>query len=119
MAKATKKILIVEDDKDFLWILRQNFELEGIPVLFALNGEEGLAMAIQEKPDLIMMDILMPKMDGLAMAKELKKNGVDAQLVFLTNFKDTDHISKAMETVGEVDYMIKSDVHIDEIITRI
>ena len=65
-------ILIVEDDKSFLWILRQGFEAEGFSVVFAQDGEEALEMAVSEKPDLILLDILLPKMDGITMAKKLK-----------------------------------------------
>jgi len=118
MDKINKKILIVEDDKAFLWILRQSFDSEGFSVIFAQNGEEGLKMAIEEKPDLILLDILLPKMDGIAVAKNLREKGIKAQIIFLTNLKDAEHISKAVEIVKETDYIVKSDVHVDQIIAR-
>lgn len=119
MQKTDKKVLIVEDDEAFLWILKQSFDGAGFSVFFAQNGEEGLNMAIQEKPDLILLDILMPKMDGLIMAKKLKEAGCNSQIIFLTNFKDTDHINQAVEIVQETDYIVKSDVHVDQIISRV
>ncbi len=114
-----KKILIVEDDKNYLWLLRQSFEAEKLSVVFALDGEEGLKMAEEEKPDLILMDILMPKMDGIEVAKKLKEKGIKAQIIFLTNLKDEEHISKAVEAMKETDYIVKSDVHLDQIVARV
>lgn len=114
-----KKILIVEDDKDFLWLLRQGFEGEDLTVIYSLDGEDGLAMAEKENPDLIMIDILLPKMDGITMAKKMVEKGIKAPKMFLTNFKDEEHISQAMEALGGgADYIIKSDLHIDEIVER-
>ncbi len=119
MAKETKKVLIVEDDKDFLWILRQSFENQGLSLSYALDGEEGLAMAEKEKPDLMLIDIFMPKMDGITMAKQIKEKGINCQMIFLTNFKDAEHISQVMDITGGADYIVKADVHVDEIITRV
>lgn len=114
-----KKILIVEDDKDFLWILRQSFSSPDLSVVYALDGEEGLAIAEKEKPDLILVDILLPKMDGIVMAKRIKERGIKSQMIFLTNLSDPVHISQVLEAVGETDYIVKSDVHIDAIVDRV
>jgi len=114
-----KKILIVEDDKDFLWILRQSFNNQPLLVVYAMDGEEGLVMAENEKPDLIMVDILLPKMDGVTMAKKIKEKGIESQIIFLTNMKDLKHINEALDAVGETDYIVKSDVHIDTIVKRV
>ena len=119
MDEINKKILIVEDDKSFLWILRQSLENEGFSVIFAQDGEEGLKMAEEEKPDLILLDILLPKMDGITMARKLKGKGIKSQIIFLTNLKDAEHISEAVEVVKETDYIIKSDLHIDQIVDRV
>ncbi|MCX6718443.1 MAG: response regulator [Candidatus Staskawiczbacteria bacterium] len=116
MEKSNKKILIVEDDKEFLWILRQSFDKEGFFVVFAQDGEEGLKMAEEEKPDLVLLDILLPKMDGITMAKKLKEKGINLHIIFLTNLKDAGHIGEAVEIVKETDYIIKSDLHIDQIV---
>lgn len=117
--EANKKVLIVDDDKEYLWILRQGFDNEGFSVVFAQDGEEGLKMAEAEKPDLILLDILMPKMDGITMAKKLREKGIKSQIIFLTNLKDEEHISKAVEAVKETEYIIKSDLHIKQIIERV
>jgi len=119
MADINKKILIVEDDKNFLWILKQSFVSEGFSVFIAEDGEIGLDLAEKEKPDLILLDILMPKMDGIAVAKRLKETGNKAQVMFLSNLKDVQHISEAMDTVKETDYLIKSDFHVDTIVSMV
>ncbi len=118
MAKTiNKKILIVEDDKDFLAILQKKFTAEGFSIIAAENGEEAIDIAEREKPDLILSDILMPKMDGLAMAKKIKEFNKNVPIIFLTNLKDTDYTDD-MEKSGEFDYLIKSELRIDDIVAK-
>jgi DNA-binding response OmpR family regulator len=117
MTDANKKILIVEDSKSYLWILSQTFVKEGFIVLTAENGEDGLITATKEKPDLILLDITMPKMDGITTAKKMKESGVQAPIIFLTNMSDVKHISDAVETA--VDYIIKSDISVEDIVIRV
>lgn len=119
MPKSSKKVLIVEDDKDFLWLLRQGFDNQDFSVLYALDGEDGVAQAEKEKPDLIVMDILLPKLDGIAASKKIREKGITSKIIFLTNFKDAKHITEALEAAGETDYMVKSDVRLDAILARV
>ncbi len=114
-----KKVLIVEDDKDFLWILKQSFSNQLFSVLFTEDGEEGLVMAEKEKPNLIVVDILMPKMNGIEMVQKLKERGIMPKIIFLTNLKDENHISQVMEITGGADYIVKADVPISTIIERV
>ena len=110
---------MVEDDKDFSWILKQSFENQDFVVLCAQDGQEGLAMAEKENPDLIIVDIMLPKINGIEMTKKIKENGSKAQIIFLTNSNDTDYIRQAVETVSETDYIIKADIPVDKIIARV
>ena len=119
MDEIKKKILMVEDDKDFSWILKQSFENQDFVVLCAQDGQEGLAMAEKENPDLIIVDIMLPKINGIEMTKKIKENGSKAQIIFLTNSNDTDYIRQAVETVSETDYIIKADIPVDKIIARV
>lgn len=119
MSKTLKKVLIVEDDKDFLWLLRLNFENNNLAVVSAQNGEEGLVLAEKENPDLIIIDIMMPKMDGITMAKKIREKGILSKMIFLTNMNDSKHIQEAIEISGETDYIIKADMHIDLIVERV
>jgi DNA-binding response OmpR family regulator len=114
----SKKILIVEDDKDFLFILKTKFTSEGFSVVTAEDGEEGLAAAEREKPDLIIADILMPKMDGIEMAKKIRESDKNVLVIFLTNVKDEDYI-KNIENLNEFDYLIKSDSPINDIVEKV
>lgn len=117
MAKLNKKILIVEDSKSYLMIISQKLEEEGFDVACAENGERGLIAAKNEKPDLILLDIDMPVMDGIIMSKKLKESGSEAPIIFLTNMGDLKHISDATETA--TDYIIKSDLNTEGIIARV
>ncbi|MBX4200686.1 response regulator [Candidatus Parcubacteria bacterium] len=114
----TKKVLIVEDDKDFSYLLEQSFNNQGMDMSYAHDGEEGLALAEKINPDLIMIDILMPKMDGIEMARQVRAKGISSKIIFLTNFKDLDHISQAIEVAGEADYIVKADMHLADIVKR-
>jgi adenylate cyclase len=71
------KVLVVDDDPVIIKLLQVNFEMEGYDVIAAANGEEGLAMARSEAPDIVVSDVMMPKMDGLQLAAEMK---ADAEL---------------------------------------
>ena len=117
MAPKIKKILIVEDDEDFLFILKTKFTAEGFSVVTAKDGEEGIRVAEKEKPDLIFTDVLMPKMSGIEMAKKIKESNENALIIFLTNMKDSDDTSEVKKS-GEFDYLIKSDLRISEIVEK-
>jgi two-component system, OmpR family, alkaline phosphatase synthesis response regulator PhoP len=118
MTKQKKKILIAEDERSLLLLLQEEFTNEGFSVVTALDGEEGLAVAEKEKPDLILLDIRMPKIDGITMARKLKEAGNNTPIIFLTNLDDVEHTSKALE-VNQTDYLIKSDWKFEEILEKV
>lgn len=113
-----KKILVVEDELPLQMALKDELEGEGFLVLIASNGEDGLEIAKKEKPDLALVDILLPKMNGIDMAREIKKLNLSTIMIFLTNFSDVGHIASASEVVY-ADYLIKSDWSISDIIKRV
>jgi len=117
MKKEQKKVLIVEDEKSLLDIMREEFKEAGFLVATAMDGQEGLAAAKKESPDLILLDIAMPKMDGLTMAKELAAAGKDIPIIFLTNLDDLDHVSNAIG-LGSFDYLIKSNWKLEDVVKR-
>ncbi len=118
MTKLNKKILIAEDDRSLLSALQETFTNEGFSVVTALDGEEGLTMAEKEKPDLLLLDIRMPKMDGITLARKLKEAGTKAPIIFLTNLDDLKHISDAIE-VSQADYLIKSDWKLEDVVKKV
>ena len=116
--KINKKVLIVEDDKDFLSILKTKFVDEGFSVVTAQDGEEGIFMAEKERPDLVLSDVLIPKVDGIEMAKKIRNFNKDVAVVFLTNLKDVEY-TKKIEESGDFDFMIKSDLRISDIVDKV
>ncbi len=118
MTKINKKILIAEDDRSLLSTLQEELTDEGFSVVTALDGEEGLIVAKKEKPDLLLIDIKMPKIDGITMARKLKEAGINVPIIFLTNFDDLQHISEAIE-ISKSDYLVKSDWKLKDIVKKV
>lgn len=115
-----KKILIVEDETSLRNALRDKLGLEGFIVLEAKNGEEGLDVALRDHPDLILLDIIMPKMDGLTMLKKLREDvwGKNTKVILLTNLSDNEKVSEAL-LQGSYDYLVKSDWKIGDVVAKI
>jgi len=115
-----KKILIVEDETSLRNALRDKLMLEGFITLEAKNGEEGLDVALRDHPDLILLDIIMPKMDGLTMLKKLREDvwGKNTKVILLTNLNDNEKVSEAL-LQGSYDYLVKSDWKIEDVVTKI
>ncbi|MEI8103717.1 MAG: response regulator [Candidatus Moraniibacteriota bacterium] len=115
-----KHILIVEDEKSLRRVLRDKLVLEGFTVSEAANGEEGLQMAVEERPDLILLDIVMPKMNGLEMFKRLRETpwGKTARAIILTNLGEENEIVTALEE-GIPDYLVKKDWSLAHLVEKI
>ncbi|HET8575302.1 MAG TPA: response regulator [Candidatus Paceibacterota bacterium] len=113
----SKKILIVEDDRALRTILGDRLREDAYEVIEASDGEAGLQMAKESHPDLILLDIIMPKMDGIEMLAELRKDvwGKGANVIMLTNLSAEDQKSAAREQ-GVADYLVKSDWDIEGIV---
>jgi DNA-binding response OmpR family regulator len=79
-----QRVLIIEDEPDMVLGLRDNFEYEGYDVLVARDGKEGLSRALADNPDVILLDIMLPKMSGLDVCRQLRSNGVDTPVIMLT-----------------------------------
>lgn len=117
MAQTNKKILIVEDELSLRNALRDKLLSENFAVLEAKNGEKGLAVALREHPDLILLDIIMPVMDGISMLKKLRGDewGKDAPVIILTNLSDSKSISDSMNE-NITNYLVKSDWKLEDIV---
>ena len=112
-----KKILVVEDELAYAKLLYDQLASVGYEVLAVYDGKIGLETAIKEKPDLILLDIRMPVMDGMAMLKELREDawGKDVNVIMLTNLDDSANISNAMED-KILRYVVKSETTLDSVI---
>ena len=112
-----KIILLVEDDPLILRMYQTKLTNDGYKVNTAFNGEEAIIQAKKEKPDLIFLDVMMPKMNGVETLKALKGDPQTAQIpvIILTNLGDkTDDIQKAKE-LGALDYMVKSQISLKQL----
>ncbi len=114
------KILVAEDDKLISGSLCEALRASGYETDAAFDGEEALKKIKEDKPDLVLLDILMPKLDGISVLWELKANPETASMpvIVLTNVGDVDTISKIVEA-GAVDYLLKSDQSMDDIVQKV
>lgn len=112
-----KSVLIVEDDKFLSNIHKARFAKEGYETRHATNGEEAIKMAREKKPDLILLDLIMPIKDGFETLQELKsdENLKDVKVVVLSNLGQEEDMKRAKE-LGALDYIIKADVSFREIL---
>ena len=115
-----KKILIIDDDEVFKKTLSAKLELLTYEVIWASDGEEGLAKSISEKPDLILLDMKMPKLDGIGF---LKKRQADQDLpkvpiLITSNISTIDKISEGV-SLGVKGYIIKSNETLDTIVKEV
>lgn len=114
-----KKVLIIEDEEVLLKSLQMALE-EKYEVLLATTGKEGLAKAQADKPDLIILDIMLPDVNGLDVLKQLKEdektNGID--VIISTNLGNQETISKILAAGGK-EYIVKSDWKIEDIVKKV
>jgi len=117
--KEVKIILIVEDEAPLRQALADKLGREGFKVLEAVNGQEGLERALKEHPDLILLDIAMPIMDGTTMLKNLRKDkwGKRVSVIILTNYSAVEKVPEVLES-GAHDYIVKSS-RLEDIINLI
>lgn len=120
MPKIAEKILIVEDEISIINPLQIKLKKEGFQVLTADNGKKGLAVALKERPDLILLDIVMPVMDGLTMLEKLKEDkiGRKINIVILTNLTQLGG-EQSFDKRQVADYLVKSEWKIDDLIKKI
>lgn len=120
MANKKHTILIIEDEIDLRQLLRKKLTDENFNILEADNGEMGFKMAISQHPDIILLDIVMPIMDGLAMLKELRQDewGKNAMVIILSNLSEAEKVDAGLEK-SVYDYLVKSDWEPDDIVNLI
>ncbi len=120
MPEKSKKIVIVEDDKILLKALNVELLGVGFDVISAVDGEAGLKLVKKEIPDLVILDLLLPKMNGFDVLAALKEDEAtkNIPIVILTNLGEDENRKKGME-MGATDYLIKSSVGIEDITTKV
>jgi len=115
-----RKILIADDEESMLHALTDTFKSADFDVFGVKNGEEGLEIAFKEHPDVILIDILMPKMDGVTMLKKIREDewGKNVPVMILTNLSDAEKIAEAVED-GICSYLIKTEWSLEDIVKKV
>ncbi|MEK7067911.1 MAG: response regulator [Patescibacteria group bacterium] len=104
------KLLLVEDDQVLADLYRTRFEADGFVVVRAEDGEQALELASAEKPDIILLDIMIPKLDGFAVLEQLKKNKAlhKIPVIITSNLGQPEDMARG-KALGAVDYFVKAD----------
>jgi len=117
----SEKILIIEDELPMLKALSEKFTREGFSVLEARNGQEGLDVALKTKPDLLILDLFMPIMDGKSMMQELRQDewGKKVPIIILTNLNPDDKTLNEIMASGPSYYFIKSKWQLEDLVAKV
>jgi len=112
-----KKILIIEDEEELVKGLKLNLDLDGYDVIWAFDGEEGIRRALEEAPDLMILDIMLPKKDGLEVCQELRRQSITTPIIMLT--AKSEEVDKVVGLeIGADDYITKP-FSIRELLARV
>ena len=114
------KILFIEDEPTLQKGLKEILEQEKFKIFSALDGEEGLKKAKEEKPNLILLDLILPKKDGFEVLKELKADEEmkDIPVIVLTNLEGVGDVEKAL-TLGATTYLVKANYKLEDVVSKI
>lgn len=115
-----KKILFIEDESALQRAATQVLSEEGYQMLSALDGEIGIRLAQEEKPDLILLDIILPKKDGFEVLQELKSDEATKNIpvVILTNLEGSTDVERALE-LGATTYLVKTNYRLEEVVEKV
>jgi DNA-binding response OmpR family regulator len=114
------KVLIIEDDSTLLEMYSLKFQEDGFTLLTAPDGEAGLALALEKTPDIILLDVMMPKMDGFAVLVELRKNDATKKtpVLLLSNLGQKNDVDKGKE-LGATDYIVKASMTPSQVVAKV
>ncbi|HLD32204.1 MAG TPA: response regulator [Candidatus Peribacteraceae bacterium] len=113
-----KKILIVEDERPLAHALELKFQHEGFDTTVCVNGKDALEEALKNKYDMILLDLIMPQMDGFTFMEELKSRKKNYKIIILSNLGQDEDRMRSKE-LGAIDYFVKSNTPITDIIKRV
>lgn len=120
MADGSRRILLAEDDRFLRKAAEARLRQGGFTVLAAVDGEEAMRIARAERPDLVLLDLIMPKIQGFAVLKALKEDSATASIpvIVLSNLGQERDVQQAME-LGAVAYFIKAHLSLHELVQRV
>lgn len=115
-----KKILFIEDERRFQEMLETVFKAEGFETFSAFNGVDGVRMAEEEKPDIILSDLVLPKKDGFNVINELKNNTniSNIPIIILTNLEENQNVEKVISSGANM-YLVKANYTLDDIVAKV
>ncbi|MBU3925882.1 response regulator [Patescibacteria group bacterium] len=113
------KVLFIEDEPKLQQALQETFKKEGFEIFYAHDGEAGVKLAEEVCPDLVMLDLILPKKNGFDVLSELKTNSrlMKIPVVVLTNLEGAQDIEKAL-SLGAYTYLLKTNYSLDEILEK-
>lgn len=116
----SKKIAIIEDERILLKALKTELSSEGFEVISATDGETGIELIKKEKPDLLLLDLVLPRIDGFEVLKRIKKDSKvkDVPVLILSNLGQDENIERGMK-LGAVDYFVKASTDLATIAEKI
>lgn len=120
-AGGPKKVLIVEDEKALADALSIKFKHIGFEVFRGENGQEGLDLFVAHKPDIILLDLMMPIMDGKSMLRALREipEGKTVPVIVLTNAGDIDNMRETHLYYNANDFLIKSNISLEQVVEKV
>lgn len=120
MSKNGKKVLIIDDEAQERAALTRKIEQAGFKTIEAKDGIEGLESALKNHPDLVLLDIVLPKLNGIEMAKQLRQDvwGKSVPIIILSNLSDQEETAEALEQ-DVLDFLVKSDSRLEDVIELI
>lgn len=116
----SKKILIVEDETALLYALQSQLSADGFVTFAADDGQKALDILANERPDLIVLDLILPQIDGWSLIKKIKSDRAvaDTPIVIISNLSDDESRTRCLN-LGARDYLAKIDYRIDELVAKI
>ncbi|MBI2023286.1 response regulator [Candidatus Giovannonibacteria bacterium] len=115
---AKTKILIIEDEPVHLNVMKSKLEKAGFDVIFATDGELGLNMVMSEKPALVLLDVILPKMNGFGVLENLKKNHVATPVIIVSNSGQPVEVDKALK-LGAKDFLVKAEFNPSDVLEKV
>jgi DNA-binding response OmpR family regulator len=115
-----KNILIVEDELSMQRALKNRLEQSGYAVSTANDGEQAIAAIRASMPDLVLLDLIMPKLDGISVLREIKKDEklAGVSVIILTNLSTGDKVAEAMQ-LGTFDFLVKANYSLDDVLKKV
>lgn len=114
------KIVIVEDESALVRVLVEKFNKVGFDVAYATNGEDAIRVVKTTDPDIILLDLILPRKDGFAVLEELKRDGAlkTIPVIVLSNLGEDENLKRALR-LGAVDYLVKTQHPINEVVEKV